>query len=315
MRIDAHAHLWSENYLDLLAKAGKGDTAVQRIPSSYGTDEAIEARLRLMDSVGVDLQVLSVTPQSPHFPDEAMSVSLARFVNDEYADLVHGRPARFAAFAALPLPHIDAALAELARAMDELGMVGAALTADILGTSAADHRFDPIFAELDRRAATLFVHPAGSSIGSKLLEDAGLTWPIGAPIEDTVVATELIRLAVPVRYPNLKIIVAHLGGALPMLLGRLDNSVRFFNGESAEQPSSIARRMWYDTVGHNYPPALRAAVDAFGAEKLSLGSDFPYLDGDLYRGAVTHISASGLAEGAAERILDQNAARIIGKQD
>src|SRR5438445_1372978 len=117
MRIDVHAHLWSEDYLDLLAKAGKDDTAVQRIPSSYGTDEAIGGRLGLMDSVGVDLQVLSVTPQSPHFPDEATAVSIARFVNDEYANLVRRWPDRFAAFAALPLPHIDAALTELARAM------------------------------------------------------------------------------------------------------------------------------------------------------------------------------------------------------
>ena len=115
------------------------------------------------------------------------------------------------------------------------------------------------------------------------------------------------------RYPNLKIIVAHLGGTLPMLLGRLDFSVHSCKGESAAAPSSIARRMWYDTVSHNYAPALRAAVDAFGADRLLLGSDFPYLDGDEYRAAVTHISASGLADGVAEQILDQNATQVVGK--
>lgn len=304
MRIDVHAHLWSEEYLDLLANAGNGDTAVQRIPAAYSTDEAIGERLRLMDSVGVDTQVLSVTPLSPP------SVSLARWSNDHYAEVVQRYPDRFAAFAALPLPDIDAALTELGRAMDDLGMVGAAITSDIQGVSAADPRFDPLCAELDRRAGTLFLHPSGSGIGSPLIKDGGLNWLIGAPIEDTVVATELIRYAVPVRYPNMKIIVAHLGGALPMLLRRLDNQAAFDN---AEPPSAIARRIWFDTVGHNYPPALRAAVDAYGADRLVLGSDFPYLDGDEYRGAVNHINESGLADGAAELILDHTAKIIFDR--
>jgi len=265
-----------------------------------------------MDSAGVDRQVLSVTPQSPHLADEHAAVAAARFANDFYAEVVERWPDRFSAFAALPLPHVDAALAELTRALDELGMVGVAITTDVLGRTAADPLFEPLFAELDRRNAVLFIHPAGSGIGSPMINDFDLTWLIGAPIEDTVDVVHLIRAGVPTRYPNMKIVNAHLGGALPMLLQRLDNKYQRDLGELTELPSTTARRMWYDTVSHNYPPALRGAAESLGVDRLVLGTDFPYLDGDYYRDAVTHIQNSGLAAEASEKILDHTLRTLLG---
>ena len=116
-----------------------------------------------------------------------------------------------------------------------------------------------------------------------MIEDYGLTWPIGAPIEDTISATQLIFKGIPERYPRIKIINSHLGGALPMLLQRLDNQYRWAAQEVTEPPSAQARRMWYDTVGHFHIPALRCACESFGADRLVLGTDFPYLAGEGYR--------------------------------
>ncbi|MFZ3492639.1 amidohydrolase family protein [Streptomyces sp. 5.8] len=121
-----HAHLWTPAYLDRLERLGRTDTGTQRGIGADATPADLDHRLALMDRTGISAQVLSVPPQSPHLPREADAVEPARAVNESYAELVAGRPGRFLAFAALPLPHVDAALRELAYALDELGMVGAA---------------------------------------------------------------------------------------------------------------------------------------------------------------------------------------------
>ena len=257
------------------------------------------------------MQVLSVSPQLPSFADEAHAREAARSINDLYADLVQRYPTRFAAFAATPLPHIDAALAEMERALDQLHMAGVTMATSNLGRSLTDPEFEPLYTELDRRAAVLYIHPAGVAACSPLIADYGLTWPIGAPIEDTISATQLIFKSIPLRYPRLKIINSHLGGALPILLGRLDNMYRSVAPEMTEPPSAQARRMWYDTVGHFHVPALRCACEAVGADRLVLGTDFPYLSGEGYRRSVSYIAQAGLAAADAHGILDGNAASLL----
>jgi predicted TIM-barrel fold metal-dependent hydrolase len=127
MRIDVHAHYWTDAYLDMLVELGRTHTATQRGIGAGGGAE-LDARLRLMDRAGVDLQVLSAAPQLPYAADQERAVAAARYVNDEYAALVATHPDRFRAFAATPMPHIDAAVAEMTRAIDELGMVGLTMT-------------------------------------------------------------------------------------------------------------------------------------------------------------------------------------------
>jgi aminocarboxymuconate-semialdehyde decarboxylase len=123
MRIDVHAHYWTDTYLDMLVDLGKTDTATQR-GIGAGAGAELDARLRLMDRAGVDLQVLSAATQLPYAADVQRAVAAARYVNDEYAGLVSSHPDRFRAFAATPMPHIDVAIAEMSCAIDELGMVG-----------------------------------------------------------------------------------------------------------------------------------------------------------------------------------------------
>jgi aminocarboxymuconate-semialdehyde decarboxylase len=145
-----------------------------------------------MDRAGVGMQVLSAAPQLPYGLDEAAAVNAARSVNDQYAELVARHPGRFLAFASLPLPHLDAAAAELARALDELGMVGVAMNTTIMDQPLVDSPAAQLFAELDRRGTVLYLHPAGNAACSPLIAGYHGTWSIGAPVEDTISTWHLI---------------------------------------------------------------------------------------------------------------------------
>lgn len=314
MRIDVHAHLWTDEYLDLVESYGNTVVSASHRGQGAGASDAeLEARFALMDATGIDRQVLSVTPSAPHFADRNHAVDAARHANDSYAEMIERHPRRFAAFAAVPLPHIDAALAEVARGLDELAMAGAAITTDVLGTSLADPSLDPFYAELDRRGTALYIHPSGCAARTPLIAEHGMRWMVGAPVEDTLAAAHLILAGIPSRYPNIKIIISHLGGALPMLLQRMDNQYGWESPGAPEKPSVAARRLYYDTVGHGHVPAIRAAAESLGADRLVLGTDFPYQSGDLFHRAVTYIE-EGLPAAAATAVLDHNAAAILGTQ-
>ena len=121
-----------------------------------------------MDAAGVEKQVLSPN-HPPYLPDEAEGVKAVQMLNDGYADLAHRYPQRIASYVMLPLPHIDAALKEMERGFDQLGCVGVNMNIICLGRSVAETEFEPIYAEMNRRGAILFVHPAGSGICSPFI--------------------------------------------------------------------------------------------------------------------------------------------------
>ena len=311
MRIDVHAHYWTDDYLDMLVKLGKTDTDTQRGMGAGGGDD-LAARLRLMDRAGVELQVLSAAPQLPYAEDRKKATAAARFVNDQYAEVVARHADRFRAFAALPLPHIDESIVELDRALNELGMVGVTMNTTVLGRALIEPDYDPIFAELNRVGTVLYLHPAGNGACSPLISNHHLTWMVGAPVEDTISLMHLITHGFPTRYPNIKIINSHLDGALPMLLQRADNQYQWEAPDTPEPPSVTARRMWYDSVGHGHVPALRCAIDSFGADRLVFGTDFPYETGDVFVRAIDYINDPRIDPEAALAILDHNAATVLG---
>ena len=311
MRIDVHAHYWTEEYLDRLIDLGKADAGAARGLGAGGGAE-LEARLRLMERAGIDMQVLSASPQLPYGEDREKAVAVARFVNDQYADLVERHPDRFRAFAALPMPHVAESLGEMGRALDELRMSGVVMNTTVLGRALVEPEYEPIFAELNTRAAVLYLHPAGNNACSPLIGEHHLTWMVGAPVEDTISVMHLITNGIPTRYPNIRIINSHLGGALPMLLRRVDDQYRWEAPRTPEPPSMSARRMWYDTVGHGHVPALRCAIDSFGADRLLLGTDFPYENGDIFLRAVEYINDPQIDTSAARAILDRNASALLG---
>ena len=308
MRIDIHAHYFPLEYLDRLDAYGGSHVTglIRRMKLGSADFSGLEDHFRNMDRSKVDMQVLSVSGQLPYFAKESDAVDAAMLGNDIYARIVREFPKRFAAFACAPLPHVQASIEETSRALDDLGMVGVTAGTVVLGKSIADPAFDGFFAELNRRKAVLFIHPTGGSLGSPLIESTNLVWPVGAPLEDAVCLLQFMQANFPSRFPDIKIILPHLGGFVPFLTARLDQLQDHFLPDSAMAPSAQAKYFWYDTVNGN-PAALRCALETLGADHLLLGTDYPFWRDDAFKLCVDYISNAGLPASDVDRILSANA--------
>ena len=306
MLIDVHAHQFRQKYLATIARYG-------RQPLGLGADQTIEERLRLMDEAKVDVQVLSPANLVPYFESEADALEAARILNDGYAELTHRLPQRFKAYVSLPLPHADASLREMARGLDQLGFAGVAFGCSILNQPVTGKEFEPLYREMNRRGAILFFHPVVNGLCSALLNDFNLAGSVGTTMEDTLVVLHMIVGQIPHRYPNIKIIVPHFGGLIPMLLNRMDNQLASAYKNLPEKPSRTAKRFWYDTVGHGSRAALRCACDAFGPDHLVTGSDYPVLlPYENYAKTFSYIREAGLPDDVADQILYRTAPALFG---
>ncbi len=308
--IDFHAHYFPVEYLDGLKKAGSSSTDAARNLNAGSTDHDINSRLRMMDEANVDLQVLTAAPQSPYFKNKEEAVSLARLANNQYAEIVDQHSERFTALAALPLPHEEATTGEIKRAMDDLGMPGVNISTSVLDSTLKDSRLDPVWEALNKRDAIVYVHAAGEGAQSPLINEHGLRWIVGAPFEDTIGVLHLLQAGIPVRYPNIKFVVAHLGGPLPFYMQRIDDSYEQWDAPFPDMPSKLLKNMWFDTVNF-YEPSLICAVEAFGPDRILLGSDYPYFQDELYTRTVNYIRKSRLSDDTIDRILSQNAATLL----
>lgn len=311
LRIDVHAHLWTVDYLDRLERLGKADTGTQRELCADATEADLDHRFALMDRAGIDLQVLSVAPQSPHLSGEPEAVALARAANDSYAELVARFPGRFRAFAALPLPHVDAALHEATRAFDDLGAVGVGVTTTVLGRTLADPLFHPVYEELDRRGAVLCIHPSGEGAASPLITEHDMTWMVGAPVEDTVAIMHLILAGLPARYPRMRILASHLGGALPCCPA--DSTTIWPSSPPGPRTPLGGRRP--PLVRHGQPCA-RTGTGRRGrvlrGRSTRARHGLPYEDDEVFVRSVNYVCESGLTQEEAAAILDTNAADLLG---
>jgi predicted TIM-barrel fold metal-dependent hydrolase len=276
--------------------------------------EHIETRLREMDEAGVSLQVLSPgAGRAPYGKDEATSLAAARLGNDLTAALVSKYPDRFKAYATLPLPHIDASLAELKRCLDELGMVGLNLHISAQDRSVAEDEFLPIYAEMNRRKGLIFYHPCGNGICSPMITDWGLGGAMGTSLEDAAIVAHLIDKKIPSQFPDITYVVPHLGGPIAMLLDRLNNQYSMKARGLPEPPKDTARRFYYDTVGHASHAALTCAVLAYGADHVLVGSDYPVLHSwEKYDRTINWPRDVDLPTGAVEQIMEKTAASVLG---
>jgi len=201
----------------------------------------------------------------------------------------------------------------IAKRIDLMDQAGVANQCFCLDRSIADDHFDPIYRALNERSAVVFFHPCVNGICSPFVCDWRLSSTAGTVFEDTVAALQLIAKQIPHRYSNIKFIVPHLGGALPMLLNRLDNQLAMTIPGLPEKPSLTARRFWYDTVGHGSKAACLCAVEAFGDRQILPGSDYPLLlPFERYAETFAYIRQPGLTEESVHRILYENARDVFG---
>lgn len=309
--VDVHAHYFPQAFIDLLAK--EGVTPDPRQCSGLGAGDGaheLTERLRRMDEAGVEFQILSSSPLMPTCSTSAAAGNAARLINDLLADLAAEHSDRFRYVATLPLLYPEEALAEIGRVADAPYRVGFAMTTSTAGKVLTDPAFLPVWQELDRRRVCVVLHPAGVNACSPLLSP-DLTWPVGSPIEDSVAVVQLIANNYPSRFPGITIVNAHFGGVLPMVVDRLDRQLPGADPGLTEAPSAAVGRMYYDTVGQGSVPALQAAIAALGADRLLLGTDFPYQKDAAYVSAVEYVRSAQVDAATLTGILGGTARRLF----
>ncbi|MEU9546938.1 amidohydrolase family protein [Streptomyces mirabilis] len=301
-RIDTHAHMVPGAYTAELSQRGLEPTPPH--PSSSG-----EHLTASMDRREIDAAVVCLPPPGVWFEDEALARRLSRLVNEELASLVRSDPSRFAGLATLPLPIVDAALEEISYALDTLGLDGIALPSQVAGTYLGDPVFDPVVAELDRRGAYVYLHPVGPAAPTPLPHVPA--WVQEFPFDTTRALVNLIYSGTLERSPRIRLQVPHLGGAAPFLAGRLAQWVEREPDRAELAPAGAVaylRRLYYDTGLTNDPVALAAVRALAGIERVTFGSDWPFLttpDG------VDPMTALGLTGHELEAVACQNALALV----
>jgi predicted TIM-barrel fold metal-dependent hydrolase len=225
----------------------------------------LELTLAYMDRVGIAMQMLSNIPRS---------LDQLKASNDYGAMLVKKHPARFGLLAALPTDSPDACLEEIRRARDHLDADGFAVTCDYNGVYLGDHRLDGVWAELDRRKAVVFAHP--NAVAPALLGQPTVLLEVAFDTARTI--TDMIYAGVFRRYPNFTMVLAHCGGALPALSGRLialgtQSWVPNPNGITREEMTEQLRRLYLDTAASATPQMLRPALEMTTCDHIVYGSD------------------------------------------
>src|SRR6266403_779821 len=273
-----------------------------------------EASISFMDDAGIDVAVVSLSTPGVHTGDIAKARALARRCNEFSAELVRSRPDRFGGFACLPLPDVDAALEELSYALDVLGLDGFVLFTNSRGVYLGDSTLEPVFEELERRKAVVFVHPNPSP-------DA-VAHSLGLPDNLLDFPTDTNRAVAQMHYtnrfartPNVKYIFSHAGGSTPFLAARfaiIDEMGFIADGEQRGTAADMFRRMYWDTALSASGPVLRMLRDVAGIDQVLFGTDFPYLRRDLAVKANQRISESSeLNDSERRAILGSNALRLF----
>jgi aminocarboxymuconate-semialdehyde decarboxylase len=322
--IDVHAHMLCAEWLELFRKHSGARFTVEQaasgaevihfdgVPFMTPQKEMFDypARIRDMQQAGVDMAILSLTGPNVYWGDAESSLRAARAINDSFADAADQYSDHLRWMASLPFQHPEAALSELARSV-ERGAVGVMVLANIGEKSLTDPLFGPIWAEIDRRALPVFMHPTvpcGCSLMDMVVFQ--LSASVGFPFDSTIAVSRMIYDGFFDRYPNLKLIVAHGGGALPFLAPRLDRCFEVNQACRAKisaPPSTYLSRIYADSVLYSFE-TLKFAIETFGHENILFGSDYPHRISDMV-GTLARVDA--LEQPARDAVRGGNAKRVF----
>jgi aminocarboxymuconate-semialdehyde decarboxylase len=322
--VDFHNHFYPPAYLEALRTGGtsvrvttdEAGNPVLHYPGDYNVvvpgHRDIEHRTRVLESAGVDTQLLTLTSPGTHVETPKRAVELARMVNDAFAEIVLARRGRFTALATLPLNDPSASVTEFVRAIDDLGLPGAMLFSNVNGTALSDRVYWPLYEAAAERNAVLYIHPI-HPVGVEAMTQYWLMPLVGFPTDTTLAAASLVFSGVVEKFRGIRWVLAHLGGTIPYLAERLDRGYEAF--EECRRnvdtlPSELLRDFWYDTVNFD-PAALRLALDFAGAGKLLAGSDYPHAIGSIQM-MKESIGSLDLDETQRAAVLGGNARTLLG---
>ncbi len=327
MSFDVHAHVIVP---EITREAGDGEpwrprvfrdengaqvveTGGREIRAAIAEFVDIDGILAAQDEAGVDRVLLCPWVPLLYYdaePDEGLE--RARVQNDALAGLVRDHPDRVAALGALPLQDPELAAGEL-RALMEAGVLkGVEVAASVRGVFLGDDRFEPFWEAAESTGAVVFIHPTTRGFDSPAFQDYYLWNTVANPLETATTAAHMVVAGVMERHPDLRVLLAHGGGALMAVRGRMRHAHGFQPQAKArlgESPEDSIRRFYFDTLTHD-EALLRALIEYVGPDHVLLGSDYPFDMGDARH--VDTVRALGLAPDVEAAILAGNAERLLG---
>jgi uncharacterized protein len=336
MVIDFQAHIFPEQYIEALKRVDGAVILEEPDPHSgmsYFYDKKlkcrintvtfqgrnIDQRIRHMDRLGIDIHVLTIpAPGADRFEGED-AVSIAQIANDAVAAICRQLPRRFIGFFTLPTCSMSASLEELERAVNELGLRGFGCFANLNGKPLDREELFPIYERLAKYRLPVYLHPTAPLATEATGIDIMPTLIFGWAFDSTVAMTRLVYGRVLERFPEIKFVVADVGGVLAFFAQR---AINIYSGRTEEirqryglkeNPLDSFRRFYVDTADH---PAstLRCVKEFFGVDRLVLGTNYPYGPEEgclLVKNSLKAIDGLDLTPTEKEKILGGNAAGVL----
>lgn len=321
--IDFHNHVYPQEYVDEIQKGPSAysvtfdsdNNPVLHSPGDYNIlvpgHRLMDFRQTVLDQAGLDKQIISLTAPGTLIETPERSTELCRKVNDNFAKIQSDYEA-FPALATLPLNSPHAAVAELERAISELGLKGATLFSNANGVALSDKRFWPLYEKASDLNVVFFIHPT-YPVGVEAMTEYMLMPLVGFLADTTLAAASLVFSGVIEKFPNIKWVLGHLGGAVPYLAERFDRGYEAFEQcrkNISKPPSEYLKNFYYDTVNFDVN-ALQFAIDFTGSDHLVAGSDYPHQIGSIEK-MLASIEKLNISQEEKTGILGGNAEKLLG---
>jgi predicted TIM-barrel fold metal-dependent hydrolase len=304
--IDVHAHYLPNLYRAALLEHGHEQPDGFPVIPAWSADEHVAA----MDRLGIATSLLSISSPGVHLSDEAGTRDLCRAVNEEGRRAVVDHPGRFGLFASLPLPDVDAAVREIEHCSSTLAVDGFAVLTNVGGTYLGDPSLEPIFAELDRRQARLFVHPTSPPCWEHT--SLGRPRPMLEFLFDTTrTVVDLVLAGTIARHPNIELVVPHAGATLPMIADRVSVFSLLLDVDPAVDVLADLGRLHYDLAGYPLPRQLDALLALTTLDHLHYGSDYPFTPEFAVEASRARLAEAGEPPGSLLDTLLDNTRRLF----
>lgn len=324
--IDIHAHIHidaaqeiADKYSDIapipfavFSNPLTNDVNAKQIADRRNHIAVLEQRFCDMEAMGLDQQVIiPAPPQSFHWKEAKVAAEANRVTNDGIAQVVKQAPDRLFGFGTAPMQDTDLAIAEMEHCVNSLGFKGLQVLTNINGEDLAAERLEPFWAKAQELDTLIFLHPNGISEGQRLSQHYFIN-VVGNPFDTSLAVQHLIFGGVLERYPDLRILLAHGGGYLASYSGRIDHAWgarEDCRASLPKPPSYYLKKLYFDTIVFT-PHQLKYLVDVFGADHMTIGTDYPYDMGEY--DPVGHVlGTEGLSETDVSDLLSGTAKRLL----